>query len=108
MLDHPLGGLDVVDLHSPELPYACVPEQGVRLLEVARVVVEEDELLDLTPAPVFTVNKLSVGGIYDFYRAGRAKFGVGGLVSFYGLPSGLEDVYGDPTSAMVFARIKVE
>src|ERR687889_1946546 len=45
VLDHPLGGLDIVDLYSSELPYAGVPEQGVRLLEVARVVVEEDELL---------------------------------------------------------------
>src|SRR5919112_4695039 len=38
VLDHPLGGLDIVDLYSSELPYAGVPEQVVRLLEVARVV----------------------------------------------------------------------
>ena len=29
--------------------------------------VQENELLDLEPAPVFTVNKLTVGGIYDFF-----------------------------------------
>ena len=70
--------------------------------------VQENELLDLTPAPVFTVNKLSVGGIYDFYRTEHAKFGVGALVSIYGLPSGLKPAYGDPTSGMIFARLKVE
>jgi hypothetical protein len=70
--------------------------------------VQENELLDLTPAPIFTVNKLSVGGIYDFYRTDHAKFGIGGLVSFYALPADLKPFYGDPTSAMVFARFKVE
>ena len=52
--------------------------------------VQENELLDLEPAPVFTVNKLTVGGIYDFFRTDHAKFGVGGLVSFYGVPDGLK------------------
>jgi hypothetical protein len=71
--------------------------------------VQENELLDdVTPAPVFTVNKISVGGIYDFYRTDHAKFGIGGLVSFYGLPGDLRSSYGDPTSEMVFVRFKVE
>ena len=70
--------------------------------------VQENELLDLMPAPVFTVNKVSVGGIYDFYRTDHAKFGIGGLVSFYGLPDNLKSSYGDPTSEMVFVRFKVE
>jgi hypothetical protein len=70
--------------------------------------VQENELLDLTPAPIHTVNKVSVGGIYDFYRTDHAKFGVGGLVSFYGLPGDLKPVYGDPTSAMGFVRLKIE
>jgi hypothetical protein len=70
--------------------------------------VQENELLDLTPAPIFTVNKVSVGGIYDFYRTDHAKFGIGGLVSFYGLPSELRASYGDPTSAMAFVRLKIE
>src|SRR5262249_31185105 len=30
--------------------------------------VQENELLDLEPAPIFTVNKLTIGGIYDFFR----------------------------------------
>ena len=70
--------------------------------------VQEDELVDLTPAPIYTVNKVSVGGIYDFYRTDHAKFGVGGLVSFYGLPGDLKPLYGDPTSAMAFVRLKIE
>src|SRR5262245_4952631 len=70
--------------------------------------VQENELLDLAPAPIFIVNKLTVGGIYDFFRTKNAKFGVGGLVSFYGVPDGLKSVYGDPTSAMGFVRLKIE
>jgi len=70
--------------------------------------VQENELLDFEPAPTFTVNKLTVGGIYDFFRTDHAKFGVGGLVSFYGVPDGLKSVYGDPTSAMAFVRLKIE
>ena len=70
--------------------------------------VQENELLDLEPASIFTVNKLTVGGIYDFVRTDRAKFGIGGLMSFYGVPDGLKSVYGDPTSAMAFVRLKIE
>ena len=70
--------------------------------------VQENELLDVEPAPVFTVNKLTAGGIYDFFRTDHAKFGIGGLVSFYGVPAGLKSVYGDPTSAMGFVRLKIE
>jgi len=70
--------------------------------------VQENELLDLEPAPTFTVNKLTVGGIYDFIRTDHAKFGIGGLVSIYGVPDGLKPFYGDPTSAMAFVRLKIE
>ena len=69
---------------------------------------KENELLDLTPAHIQTVIKLTVGGIYDFFRTDHAKFGVGGLVSFYGLPGDLKPLYGDPTSAMAFVRLKIE
>jgi hypothetical protein len=70
--------------------------------------VDEAELVETTPPQIFTVNKLTVGGIYDFYRTDHVKFGVGALVSFYALPAALEPVYGDPTSGMVFARLKIE
>ncbi|MGB7280471.1 MAG: hypothetical protein WBD15_22350, partial [Pseudolabrys sp.] len=69
--------------------------------------VQENELLDHS-GPVVTVNKLTVGGIYDFYSVRNTKFGIGSLVSFYGIPGDLRPVYGDPVSGMVFARFKVE
>ena len=50
----------------------------------------------------------NVGGIYDFYRTDHVKFGIGGLVSKYALPDTLKPLYGsDPTSGMVFLRLKV-
>jgi hypothetical protein len=82
--------------------------------------VREDELLDNTPAinipltiagipsPIFTVSKVTFGGIYDFHIADHLKFGVGGLVSKYGVPTELVPLYtSDPTSYMVFFRLKV-
>lgn len=56
----------------------------------------------------FTVNKVSVGGIYDFLRTERVKFGIGGLVSRYVLPDDLKAEYGrDLTGYMVFGRLKL-
>jgi hypothetical protein len=56
----------------------------------------------------FPVFKLSVGAIYDIPLADHLKFGLGGLVSKYGVPSGLTPFYGsDPTSYMLFVRVKV-
>ena len=72
--------------------------------------VQQDELLENLPVPIggiFPVNKISVGGIYDFLLADHLKLGIGGLVSVYGVPSGLKPLYGgDPTSYMVFFRLK--
>jgi hypothetical protein len=57
---------------------------------------------------VFTVNKISVGGIYDFRITDQVKLGIGGLVSKHMLPGDLKPLYGsDPTSYMLFARLKV-
>src|ERR1051325_3584073 len=55
----------------------------------------------------FGVGKLSVGYIYDFPRSGNYRVGVGGLVSRFSLPGELKPVYGDPTSFMLFARLKL-
>ena len=52
--------------------------------------VAENELYHDMPGlegRIFTVGKVSVGGIYDFYSHRHAKFGIGGLVSAYGIPS---------------------
>jgi hypothetical protein len=55
----------------------------------------------------FRVGKLSLGYVYDFPRDGHFRIGVGGLVSRYSLPSALDSVYGNPTSFMLFARVKI-
>jgi hypothetical protein len=48
-----------------------------------------------------------VGYLYDFPRDSHFKFGIGGLVSKYSLPSALASSYGNPTSFMLFARVKI-
>jgi hypothetical protein len=56
----------------------------------------------------FQVGKLSLGYIYDFPAVGHFKMGIGALVSKYSLPGELESSYGsDPTSYMIFARVKI-
>ncbi len=78
--------------------------------------VQNDELLErgeivtgfVAPHPVFTVSKVSAGGIYDFVRTQNMKFGVGALASRYGIPGALKSEYGDPTSYMIFARLKIQ
>jgi hypothetical protein len=62
-----------------------------------------DPLADRT----FRVGKLTLGYIYDFPSDGHYKIGVGGLVSGYSLPRQLEPSYGNPTSFMLFARVKL-
>jgi hypothetical protein len=73
--------------------------------------VKENELLEDIAAfaepPIFYVNKVSVGGIYDWPIAEHLKFGLGALVSRYGIPDVAKPYYGDPTSYMVFFRLKV-
>lgn len=56
----------------------------------------------------FDVGKLSLGYVYDFPATEHFKVGIGGLVSKYALPRSIEPVYGsDPTSFMLFARVKI-
>jgi hypothetical protein len=55
----------------------------------------------------FRVGKLTLGYVYDLPRDGHFKIGVGGLVSRYWLPGALDAVYGNPTSFMLFARVKI-
>jgi hypothetical protein len=111
-INHPGNTLDGFLLES-ELIFKQTYTLFVRAERVA-----EDELLEntlapvvigaLAPMPVFTVSKISAGGIYDFPVADHLKFGIGALVSKYGLPSALRPFYGgDPTSYMVFFRLKL-
>jgi hypothetical protein len=91
-------------------------KNGVTLFARAERV-QNDELLELgevvtglvtTPQPVFTVSKVTAGGIYDFIRTQNLKIGVGALASRYGIPDALKSEYGDPTSYMFFARLKIQ
>ncbi len=71
--------------------------------------VGEDELFEGGPLSgrVFTVDKISIGYIRDFPIDEHLKLGIGGLVSRYDYPGALDRAYGDPTSYMVFVRLKV-
>ncbi len=71
--------------------------------------VAEDELFEDGPllGQVFTVEKVSLGYIRDFHLDEHLKLGIGGLVSRYDYPSALDRAYGDPTSYMIFVRLKL-
>jgi len=58
---------------------------------------------------IFTVNKASIGGIYDVPVQEHVKVGIRGLVSAYGIPGEIKPFYGgSPTSFMLFGRVKVQ
>ncbi|MGH8266937.1 MAG: hypothetical protein ACRETS_06435, partial [Steroidobacteraceae bacterium] len=75
--------------------------------------VAKDELFLPGPgAPAFgenfTINKLSLGYIFDFAHLEAASLGVGGLVSQYRYPAALNPAYGyRPTSFMLFVRARL-
>jgi hypothetical protein len=73
---------------------------------------DKNELFD-NPSPLagqtFTVNKASMGYVYDIPTQSHYRVGIGGLVSFYSLPGELDSFYGsNPTSFMLFARVKIQ
>ena len=71
---------------------------------------EKNELFpddDPRSEDVFRVGKLSLGYVYDLPREGHYKVGFGGLVSRYRIPAELKEVYGNPTSFMLFARVRI-
>ena len=70
---------------------------------------EKNELFpegDPRAEETFRVGKLSLGYIYDVLLH-QYKAGFGGLVSRYRIPSELRSEYGNPTSFMLFARVKI-
>ncbi|MGZ4971793.1 MAG: hypothetical protein ACXWDN_03465 [Limisphaerales bacterium] len=73
--------------------------------------VSKDELFpsgSLMAGEEFTVNKISLGYIYDFATIEKLKLGLGGLGSIALLPASLETAYGDtPVSFMIFVRAKL-
>lgn len=73
--------------------------------------VAKDELF-LPGAPLygenFTINKVSLGYIYDFAQFADLALGVGGLLSEYAFPPALNPAYGyRPTSFMLFVRARL-
>jgi hypothetical protein len=73
--------------------------------------VEENELTEGIPGldhHIFTVGKVTVGGIYDIPVREHLKLGIGASVSRSFLPGELKPFYdGNPTAYMLFARLKV-
>lgn len=74
--------------------------------------VQKDELF-VSPNPltdrIFTVNKLSMGYLYEFPHWHHVKPGIGTLVSAYALPSAIQSAYGSHLfSSMVFGRISLD
>jgi len=72
---------------------------------------DKDELFpagDPLHGRTFEVSKFSLGYVYDIPVGEHVSFGLGGLGSFYGLPSALGPAYGSsPTSYMLFTRVKL-
>jgi hypothetical protein len=56
----------------------------------------------------FTIQKLSIGYVYDFAHFAGIRFGLGALVSTYDFPATLNATYASrPTSFMVFIRARL-
>jgi hypothetical protein len=73
--------------------------------------VDRDELFEPgqpLAGNIFTINKFSVGAIYDFLQPAPLRAGVGVEFSHYFLPEGLQPSYGsDPDSFLIFLRAVV-
>src|SRR5438477_3901044 len=73
--------------------------------------VEKDELFptgDLLEGHSFTVNKVSLGYIYDFPKISHVTLGLGGVGSAHFLPATLRSAYGEtPLSFLLFVRAKL-
>jgi hypothetical protein len=68
--------------------------------------VDSDEL---RPGSVFTVGKLSLGGVRDFEVAPHAAIGLGVAASLSLVPAGLAKAYGgDRPTGMAFVRLKID
>ena len=74
--------------------------------------VDKDELFAATPrSPLagraYSVTKASFGYFISLPMAKHLALDLGGLVSRYDLPRALAPVYGDPTSVMLFSRVRI-
>jgi hypothetical protein len=56
----------------------------------------------------FTIQKLSLGYVYDFAHLAGIRLGLGALLSAYDFPAALNGTYSSrPTSFMVFVRARL-
>lgn len=104
-IDHPGGPLDGFLLES-----TVVFNDTHTVFSRAERVDKNDLFLptDSRAGEEFTVNKISLGYIFDFPRWKHAKFGFGGLGSVHLLPAILTSTYGEtPLSFMLFVRAKL-
>jgi len=72
--------------------------------------VAKDELFTDEPLSheIFEVQRLTAGYLFDLLRASHLAGGIGGLVSFIGIPESLSAAYdGQPVSYMVFVRAQI-
>jgi hypothetical protein len=103
-MNHPGDTLDGFMLESA----VVLHDTHTFFVRVERVA--EDELFEGASPPqgqIFTVSKISLGYIRDLHLDDLVKLGLGGLVSRYDFPNALNRAYGDPTSFMIFLRLKV-
>jgi hypothetical protein len=64
---------------------------------------------ELQPGSVFTVGKVSLGGVRDFEVAAHAAIGLGVSASLSLVPAGLAKAYGgDRPAGMAFVRLKID
>jgi hypothetical protein len=72
---------------------------------------ENDELFGHAEGSdqVFTIGKLSLGYIYDFFHQENLRTGVGAVGSVARIPGGLQELYGGgrPLSWMAFLRVRI-
>lgn len=69
--------------------------------------VEQNEL-ESGHGEAYPVGRLSLGAIRDFRVSPRVKLGLGALVSAFDIPRELKPLYGEPSAATAFVRLKVE
>ena len=74
--------------------------------------IETDELVPGVGGghgPLHTVSKASIGVVRDWRLHRNVRFGLGGLYAVNRVPDALEPLYGgDPNSAMLFVRLKID
>jgi hypothetical protein len=68
--------------------------------------VDKDELFNVPPGN-YTINKLLIGDVHDFYSKDRIDYGIGVYAGLYSFPASLDPYYGkSPLTYGIFLRIR--